>query len=144
MSDSIAEWKGEKVTVALEYFAGGEKVATPGSPDALWMSAQAPLHWAINQQLSVTVRPELYWDRDGRTTGFRQTVIANTTTVEVRIPFHDASAILRVEHRIDNSRGPDGGFFHDGETAPGVVGLTPTQNLFILGVILTFDSGFHL
>jgi dolichyl-phosphate-mannose--protein O-mannosyl transferase len=27
--------------------------------------------------------------------------------------------------------------------APGIVGLTPTQNLLILGVIVTFDSHFQ-
>ncbi len=142
LSDSTAEWKGERLTAAFEYFVGTEKIAADAR--ALWMSAQAVLHWAFNPQFSITVRPEIYWDRDGRTTGFQQTVKANTTTLEYRIPFYEASAILKLEHRIDDSRGSEGGFFKDGEVGPGVVGLTPTQNLLILGVILTFDSSFHL
>lgn len=138
--DSILEWKTDRVTTAFEYHVGSEKVAAPGNPRALWMFAQLPAHWAFSKHWSATVRPEVYWDRDGRLTGFRQTVKANTTTLEYRVPYRDFAAIFRLEHRIDDSRGPQGGFFRGGEIAPGVVGLTPTQNLLILGVILTFDS----
>ena len=100
------------------------------------------LHWAFNQRFSVTSRPEVYWDHDGRTTGFAQTVRALTSTLEYRIPYRQATAIVRLEHRIDDSRGPEGGFFRDGEIQPGIDRLTPTQNLFGLGVIVTFDSHF--
>lgn len=141
--DSSVEWKTDRVTTAFEYHAGTEKVATPGNPRALWMAAQLPVHLVISKRWSATVRPEVYWDRDGRLTGVRQTVKANTTTLEYRIPYRRSSAVVRLEHRIDDSRGPGGGFFRDGEVSPGVVGLTPTQNLLILGVILTFDSEFH-
>ena len=141
--DSIAEWKSDRITAAFEYHVGTEKVATPGNPRALWMSGQLPVHWVFTKHWSATVRPEVYWDRDGRLTGFQQTVKANTTTLEYRVPYHDATAIVRLEHRIDDSRGPGGGFFRGGEVAPGVVGLTPTQNLLILGVIVTLDSHFH-
>lgn len=138
--DSIAEWKTDRVTTAFEYHVGTEKINAPGDPRGLWMAAQLPFHWVFSKHWSATVRPEVYWDRDGRLTGFPQTVKANTTTLEYRIPYHSAAAIVRLEHRIDDSRGPAGGFFRGGEIAPGVVGLTPTQNLLILGVILTFDS----
>jgi hypothetical protein len=141
--DSIAEWKTDRITTAFEYHLGTEKVAAPGNPRALWMFAQLPVHWVFNKNWSATVRPEVYWDRDGRLTGFAQTVKANTTTLEYRVPYRQAIAIIRLEHRIDDSRGPAGGFFRGGEVTPGVVGLTPTQNLLILGVILTFDSHFQ-
>ena len=107
------------------------------------MSAQLPMHWAFDKHWSVTVRPEIAWDSNGRWTLAQQTVKTNTTTLEYRIPYPQLNAILRLEHRIDDSRGPSGGFFNDGEVQPRVVGLTPTQNLLILGVVLTFDSGFH-
>jgi hypothetical protein len=138
--DSILEWKTDRLTTAFEYHVGTEKVAVPGEPRALWMSAQLPFHYVISKRWSATVRPEVYWDRDGRVTGFPQTVKANTTTLEYRVPYREFTGIFRLEHRIDDSRGPQGGFFRGGEIAPGVVGLTPTQNLLILGVILTFDS----
>jgi hypothetical protein len=141
--DSIAEWKTDRITTAFEYHVGTEKVAAPGNPRALWIFAQLPVHWVFNKNWSATVRPEVYWDRDGRMTGFAQTVKANTTTLEYRVPYRKASAIVRLEHRIDDSRGPGGGFFGGGQIAPGVVVLTPTQNLLVLGVIVTFDSDFR-
>lgn len=141
--DSIVEWKSDRLTTAFEYHVGTEEVAVPGNPRALWMSAQLPVHYVINKRWSATVRPEVYWDRDGRLTGARQTVKANTTTLEYRVPYRDFTAIVRLEHRIDDSRGPQGGFFRGGEIGSGVVALTPTQNLLILGVILTFDSHLH-
>ncbi len=138
--DSILERKTNRLTIAIEYHVGTEKLSEAGDPRALWMAAQLPFHWVFNKHWSATVRPEVYWDRDGRLTGFRQTVKANTTTLEYRLPYRDFAATFRLEHRIDDSRGPQGGFFRGGEIAPGVVALTPTQNLLILGVILTFDS----
>ena len=139
-SDSIAEWKRDQVTAAFEYQIGTEDVAAPGSPRALWTAAQLPLHWALHGPWSLTVRPEFCWDRDGRWTGSAQLVKAITTTLEYRIPYRGTHTIVRVEHRYDDSRGKGGGFFNNGEVRPGVVGLTPTQHLLILGVILTFDS----
>jgi hypothetical protein len=52
--------------------------------------------------------------------------------------FRQAQAIMRLEHRYDNSKGRGGGFFKDLE--PGVVGLAPGQHLLIFGWILTFDA----
>jgi hypothetical protein len=114
-----------------------------GNPRALWISSQLPLHWVISKNFSATVRPEVFWDSDGRTTGSRQTVKANTTTLEYRIPWWHVSAIVRLEHRIDDSRGREGGFFIDGDAQPGIPRLTPTQQLVGLAVIVTFDSSFH-
>jgi hypothetical protein len=42
---------------------------------------------------------------------------------------------VRVEYRIDNSRGTGGGFFTDRD---GV--LAPTQNLLAIALILSFDT----
>jgi Putative beta-barrel porin-2, OmpL-like. bbp2 len=141
--DSIAEWRTDRVTTAFEYHIGTEKIAAQGDLRALWMFTQLPVHWVFSKNWSATVRPEVYWDRDGRLTGFPQTVKANTTTLEYRVPYRQAAAIVRLEHRIDDSRGPGGGFFRGGEVVPGLVGLTPTQNLLIVAVILTFDSHFQ-
>ena len=143
LSDSIAEWKRDPATIAFEYQISEEKVATAGNPRALWMSAQLPAHWIFDKHWSATVRPEVAWDRNGRWTGFSQTVKAVTSTIEYRIPYRAASAIIRLEHRWDDSRGPGGGFFNDGVVGPSGLGLTPAQHLLGLGVIVTFDSSFH-
>jgi hypothetical protein len=139
LSDSIVERKTDHLTLAFEYIYGSERVAAPGNPRALMMAGQLPLHWALNDRWSVTVRPEVLWDRDGRWTLSRQTVKAVTTTLEYRIPYRATTTILRLEHRYDDSRGPNGGFFRGSDIQPGVVGLTPTQQLLIFGLIFTFD-----
>jgi len=139
-SDSVAEWRRHPVTVAFEYQAGTEKLGAAGSPRALWMSAQLPVHWAVRGPWSVTLRPEFAWDRAGRWTGFAQTIKAVTTTLEYRIPYRWTNTIARLEYRFDDSRGEGGGFFRDGDVSPGVVGLTPSQHLLIFGLIFTFDS----
>ena len=91
--DSILEWKTDRLTTAFEYHVGSEKIAAPGNPRTLWMAAQLPVHYVFSKRWTATVRPEVYWDRDGRLTGFRQTVKANTTTLEYRVPYHDFSVI---------------------------------------------------
>lgn len=142
-SDSIVEWKHDPATVAFEYQVGEEKVALGGEPRALWMSSQLPMHWSFDKHWSATVRPEVAWDRDGRWTGFSQTVKAVTSTLEYRTSHRAATAIVRLEHRWDDSRGPEGGFFTGGDASSGVPKLTPGQQLFGVGVILTFDSVFR-
>ncbi len=139
-SDSTAEWKRNPVTVAFEYQAGTERVAAAGNPRALWMSAQLPVHWVVRGPWSVTLRPEFAWDRNGRWTGFAQTIKAIATTLEYHVPYRWTNTILRVEYRFDDSRGKGGGFFNDGQVQPGVVGLTARQHLLIFGIIWALDS----
>ena len=138
LADSIVDRKGERVTVALEFMYSTEKVAVPDGRRALMLAAQLPVHWSVNKRWSVTFRPELFWDRDGRWTMARQTVKAVTTTIEYRI-HRQFDTILRLEHRYDDSRGSEGGFFRGAEIKPGLIPLTPTQHLAIVGLIFTFD-----
>lgn len=139
-SDSIAEWKKDKLTTAFEYQIGTEKVSAPGTPRALWMFAQLPFHRVIAGPWSGTLRPEVAWDRDGRWTGSQQTIKAFTSTLEYRLPYWKTNTIARLEYRVDDSRGPEGGFFRGAEIAPGVVALVPTQQLLAIGLIVTFES----
>jgi len=139
-SDSILEWKKERFTTAFEYQFGTEKVNAPGTPRALWMSAQLPFHRVIRGPWSATLRPEFAWDRDGRWTGSKQTIKALTTTVEYRVPYWKTNTIARLEYRVDDSRGSGGGFFRGAEISPGVTALVPTQQLLAFGMIFTFDS----
>ena len=142
-SDSIVERKTDRFVVAFEYQAGTEDLATAGNPRIFWTGAQLPLHWILSRHWSVTLRPEVFWDPEGRMTGSDQFIKSNATTLEYRWPFHRFNTVVRLEHRFDNSTGRGGGFFNDGFISPGVVGLTPSQNLLILGVIASFDSASH-
>jgi hypothetical protein len=129
-SDSIVERKAGRLTAAFEYQVGRESVATAGDPVALWMAAQAPVKWVAGGPWAVIVRPEWAWDRDGRWIGAPQSIKA----------LGQAQAIVRAEYRVDDSRGPGGGFFAEPDVLPGVPRLTPTQHLFGVGLIFTFDS----
>jgi hypothetical protein len=132
-TDTIVEHKTDPATVAFEYTMSSEQVDAVGDPTALWISAQLPIRWNVRGPWTVAVRPEVAWDRDGRWTLASQTVKAFTATVEYKIPYKWSTTILRGEYRVDDSRGPQGGFFKGD-------GLTPTQNLFIFAAIFTFDS----
>ena len=139
-SDSIVERKAGPVTAAFEYQIGTEDIASAGDPRALWTAAQAPVKWSVRGPWSIIVRPECAWDRDGRWIGAEQSVKAFTSTLEYRKSVRQAQAIVKLEYRVDDSRGPGGGFFTEPDIRPGVPGLTPTQHLFAIGLIVTFDG----
>ena len=142
-SDTILERKTGLVTAAFEYQLGTEGVATAGDPRALWMAAQAPVKWIVAGPWSIVVRPEFAWDRDGRWIGAPQSVKALTSTVEYRRTVGHARAIVKLEYRVDDSRGVGGGFFAAPDLRPGVPSLTPTQHLFGVGLIFTFDGSLQ-
>ena len=141
-ADSIAEWKPtDDVTVALEHQIGSQKNATePGNPRQFYTGGALIARWHIAGPWSAAVRPELYWDRNGFHTGAAQFIKALTTTAEYRLPCRWTNTILRLEYRYDESRGPNGGFFRNGQVAPGVVGLTPAQHMIMFAAMWTFDS----
>jgi hypothetical protein len=139
-SDTITEWKRDRLTLAFEYQVGTERLDAPGNPRALWMSAQLPVHLIVHGPWSVTARPEMAWDRDGRWTGSVQLIKAATGTLEYKLPYRKTTTITRLEYRFDDSGGKGGGFFRGAEVSPGVIALTPTQHLLIFGLIFGFDS----
>ncbi len=139
--NQIVEWKGNDVTVAASFDVGTEAIAGPiGSPRAFVMGGNMVVRWQINGPWAVAVRPEFYWDRNGRWTGAEQFVKAITSTVDYEFPYKWTNTIVRVEHRFDDSTGVEGGFFKNGEIRPGVVGVSPGQHLLLLGVLVSFDS----
>lgn len=139
--NQILEWKGDDVTIAASLDIGTERIASQsGNPRAFVMGGNLVVRWHVAGPWSAALRPEFYWDRNGRWTGAEQFVKAITSTVEYQLPYKWTNTIVRVEHRYDDSTGVGGGFFRNGEIRPGVAGLTPGQHLFLLGVLLSFDS----
>jgi hypothetical protein len=139
-SDSILEWKQDAVTLAFSYDVGTEHAAEqPAHPRTFWTGGAFWARWNVKGPWSVALRPEFYWDRNGRITGNEQLLKAVTTTLEYR--FHSSwhTAVMRAEYRYDESTGPGGGFFKGGEFSPGVIGLTRDQQLLLFSIILTFD-----
>ena len=139
-SDTIIQWKDRAVTVAFEQQIGTETLAITGSPRAFWIGYALPAHWRIQGPWSVTLRPELFYDPNGVISKSEQFVKAVTTTLEYKVPYAWTNTILRLEYRFDESTGSGGGFFKNGQIAPGVIGLTAAQHLLIFAAIWTFDS----
>jgi hypothetical protein len=69
---------------------------------------------------SVAVRPEVYWDPQGRMTEHEQLIWANTSTLEYKRHLGRQLIIVRLEHRYDRSTGSQGGFFSQGFPLTGV------------------------
>jgi hypothetical protein len=105
-SDTIVEWKDGPVTLAAVYDIGTERVAElAGHPRTLWTGGAFYASWNVSGPWSVALRPEFYWDRNGRITGSEQLLNAVTTTVEYRWTPIPQVALLRLEHRYDESSG---------------------------------------
>jgi len=135
-SDSIIEWKKDRVTVAIDYQVGTQKNASaPGNPRDFYTGATLETQWRIAGPWAVSVRPEFYWDRNGLMTGSEQFIKAITTTGEYRIPYKWTNTICRLEYRYDDSTGPGGGFFKGTNNV-----LTPGQQMLIFSVVGTLDS----
>jgi hypothetical protein len=140
-SNSMVEFKHRDTTLALSYDLGTEQLLDRSDhPRTLWTGAALFVRHTIAGPWSVAVRPELYWDEDGRQTGFAQFVQAITTTLEYKITAPYSTGLLRLEYRYDRSTGREGGFFKGAEIAPGVIGLTPDQHLLIFAMMWNFDS----
>lgn len=140
-SDSIARWQDGPITVGFDYQIGTERLsASPDNPRIFWTGASMPIQWHVSGPWSVAVRPEFYWDPDGRLTGARQLVRAVTTTLEHRSSVLFGETILRLEYRFDESTGSQGGFYKEIDSAPGSLGLTPTQQLLIFSAVWTFTT----
>ena len=140
-ANHIVEWKGDNLTFAASYDIGTENIADrPGNSRAFVMGGNVVARWHVTGPWALAVRPEFYWDRNGRWTGSEQFVKAVTSTIEYRIPYKWTNTTLRLEHRWDESTGAGGGFFRRGEAQPGVLSLPPNQHLVLLGILWTFDS----
>ena len=139
LSDTVLEHRGDRIVTAFEYQLSTEAVNAMGQSRAWWMAAQLPMQWTVRDPWRIAVRPEIAWDSDGRWTLSSQTVGAMTTTVEYRVPWRSAHALIRFEHRFDTSHGKSGGFFSGAAISPSLADLKPTQQLLGLGLIVTFD-----
>jgi hypothetical protein len=104
------------------------------------MGANLVGRWRISGPWAVALRPEFYWDRNGRWTGNEQLVKAVTTTLEYAVLFGWTNTRARLEYRWDESTGAQGGFFKGGNTATGEPGLTASQHLLIMAFLWTFDT----
>mgnify|MGYP001273118131 FL=1 len=140
-SDSIVEWKDGPLTLAAAYDVGTEQAAElPGHPRTFWTAAALYARWNVSGPWSVAPRPEFYWDRNGRIAGAEQFLKAMTTTLEYKWTHPWQTALLRLEHRYDESSGVGGSFFKRGEISPGMIGLAREQHLLLFSIIWLLDK----
>jgi hypothetical protein len=135
LSDTIVERRTDRFVIAFNGHVATEQVDQEVPERAWWIAAQLPMQWQGSGPWRVSLRPEVAWDSAGRWTLAEQTVTALTATLEYQAPLGPAGASLRLEYRVDDSTGPQGGFFTDRE---GV--LTRTQHLLILAAVVRFDG----
>jgi hypothetical protein len=139
-SDTQVRWRGDQLTVALAYDIGTEKAADlPNAPQTFWMGGALFTRWELTGPWSVAVRPEFYWDRNGRLSEFEQFIWANTTTIEYRRHLGRHQAVIRLEHRYDHSGGPEGGFFRRSRTSERDPELSQGQHLLLVSVVWAID-----
>jgi len=139
-SDSIVEWKDGPLTFAAAYDIGTENAAEQmGHPRTFWTGGALYAHWNVGGPWSIALRPEFYWDRNGRISGSEQLLKAITTTLEYKWTRPWQTALLRLEYRYDESSGVGGGFFTGGEISPGVIGLAREQQLLLLSIVWSLD-----
>lgn len=127
--------------LAIAYDLGTENAAErAGHPRTFWTGGALFVKWHLHGLWSVSVRPELYWDRNGRLTGSEQFIKAITTTLECKQVIGLQTARVGLEYRYDESTGVGGGFFKGGDVRPGTPGLAREQHLLLLTLIWSFDS----
>lgn len=140
-SNHVIAWRGDEVTIALTYDIGTERMLTQaGHPRTFAMAGVLYTKWHIAGPWSMALRPEFYWDRNGRWTGSQQFVRAITATAEYQWPYAGANTVVRLEYRHDTSTGAQGGFTTRQQRSAEAAGLRPDQDLLLLGVLWTFDS----
>jgi len=114
---------------------GTEKqVGVTGNPRYNWMAGAVWAGWHIAGPWSLAVRPEIYWDPDGISTGAKQRITAVTTTLEYTFsPFSSNTIVAALEYRYDRSTGSEGGFYKDDDNR-----LVPEQHQVLFSFMWTF------
>ncbi|MEX5218770.1 MAG: porin [Nitrospira sp.] len=140
-SDTQVQWSGDEFTMALAYDIGTERATDVANHErTFWMGAALFTRWDLSGPWSVSVRPETFWDRNGRMTESRQLLWAVTTTFEYQRHFGRQLWLTRLEYRYDNSTGKEGGFFRGGDVSPGVPRLVQSQHLLLFSLVWAFES----
>ena len=136
LSDTILQWSQDDLSLTLAQDVGTERIDNPERRQVFWLASVLSGRWHIDGPWSVALRPELYWDADGRMTGSQQLIKAATATVEYKLPVNSLSMVFRGEYRIDDSMGKQGGFYRS-QAAQGE--LVANQQLLLFSWLLSFD-----
>jgi hypothetical protein len=139
-SDTQLQWRGEDWTVVAVFDIGTERIAEQiSAPRSFWTGAALFTRWEVGGPWSLAMRPEFFWDRNGRLTGAEQLIWAITSTLQYSRHWGGHSWTIRVEHRFDRSTGVGGGFFSRGSSM-----LEPrniaNQHVLWFSILWAFDT----
>lgn len=142
-SDTQFTYERERFGVGGLVDVGGEpRTDLPGSPWHLWMAGALFTRWRVLGQArtwDMALRPELFWDRDGRIFGVPQALVAAAFTNDVRVL---EPILFRVEYRYDWSSNPGGFFYRHGAIADDAAGLARDQHTVFVSVAGVFAHRF--
>jgi hypothetical protein len=125
--DGVAIWKPrERLTVGVNGDWGSEARAGPAGGDARWSGVAGYVRVRRHEGCALTLRAEVFDDRDGVRTGVVQTLRELTLTPEKRLTPH---LMVRADLRIDHSN--HAVFEDDG-------GPRDTQATFLLNALYSF------
>lgn len=131
------EWSHDHFLVAGSLTYGYEiNGSAAGEPREEWLGAALWFQWQASKHWDFGLRPELFEDLDGMQTGYRQTIRALSVTTSYGFMMGEkVETKVRAEYRFDRSTGDEGGFYEGPENS-----LVPEQNLFMLSLMLRFNS----
>lgn len=136
-SDTLLQWSNDEITLALAYDVGTERLVGVEEKQVLWMGSALFSRWHIGGPWSVALRPEVYWDADGKMTGNTNLITAMTATAEYKVPLAFANIALRGEYRLDHADNPQAGFF---STSLNSTEWTQHQHLLLFSVLIRVDN----
>lgn len=137
-SDTQFTYNTERFGIGGVFDIGADpRTDLPMTPWQMWVVGAVFTRWRVlgqHRTWDMAVRPEFFWDRDGRMYGVPQALVAGTFTNNFRV-FNNL--LLRLEYRYDWSSNANGFFYrHDAirDEAPGLARQQHTVFLSVAGV----------
>lgn len=110
-SNSIVEWRGNRVSVAASIDFGREKQAQlPDQPLSRWASGAIWVDWAVTERMSLALRPELHDESDGSVAGETRKIAGVTATLKYAWLPANSRIVTMLEARYDHDRSDGRGF----------------------------------
>ncbi|MCY0992693.1 outer membrane beta-barrel protein [Nannocystis sp. ILAH1] len=142
-SDTQATYNTERFGVGALFDVGADpRTDLPLSPWQMWMNGAVFTRWRVLGKLrtwDMALRPEFFWDRDGRMFGVPQTLVSAAFTNNVRV-FNNL--LVRLEYRYDHSTSPTGFFYRGPAIMDGGPGLARDQHTIFFSVAGVFAHRF--
>jgi hypothetical protein len=110
-SNSIVEWRGDRVIVAASFDFGSEKQAElPDQPRSRWANGAIWVDWTVIERMNLAFRPEIHDDIDGTLAGTKRKIVGVTATLKYEWLPANNRVVTMLEARYDHDRSDGGGF----------------------------------